>query len=78
MAYLEENYELLKPKVELEKHMLELMLQACITDLKETGQSSAANTQNALMLVKLVYHFLCLQGAHDKNKFTERVNVYIH
>ncbi len=38
LSYTSEENELLKPRLELERKLLELMLQGCIMDLKESGQ----------------------------------------
>ncbi len=38
LSYTSEENELLKPRLELEQKLLDLMLQGCIMDLKESGQ----------------------------------------
>ena len=74
LTYTDENNELLKPKVELERNLLEMMLQGCIMDLKETGITNLTYTENALQLVRLVYYFLCFDEQPSASKFNERVS----
>ena len=54
---INEDNDLLKPKIEINRKLIELMLQGCIMDLKETGKLSNNQTIiHDVIVVTLLMH----------------------
>ncbi|WAR10787.1 NBEL1-like protein, partial [Mya arenaria] len=52
------NNVLMCPSVEIKRRLLEMMLHACTSDVKDAGHTSQSYMENSIQLMKLVQHFL--------------------
>ncbi|ESO94157.1 hypothetical protein LOTGIDRAFT_232423 [Lottia gigantea] len=52
------SHVLVRPKDELKRRLLEMMLHSCASDINDSAQAMASHTMNALQLIQIVHHFL--------------------
>ncbi|GAB1600529.1 neurobeachin-like protein 1 isoform X2 [Argonauta hians] len=55
---MNQSYELLKHPNELKRRLLEIMLTSCTYYVRDSGQSMAYHTENAVELIKIVQDFI--------------------
>ncbi|XP_074640856.1 neurobeachin-like protein 1 isoform X2 [Tubulanus polymorphus] len=73
LKLIDEKSVLIKSYDELSRRLFEMLLQACITDLRDCGQAVSGHCQNAMQLVRLVYDFTCMEEKLKINRFSERL-----
>ncbi|XP_038073345.1 neurobeachin-like protein 1 isoform X2 [Patiria miniata] len=66
LSKLSEKYELLRPAIQVKRHILEKLLEVSANDIKNCGSHDrAAHEENALWMMKLVQDFLFEENAGD-------------
>ncbi|XP_064646322.1 neurobeachin-like protein 1 isoform X2 [Lineus longissimus] len=75
LELVREKNTLIRPYEEIKRRLLEMLVQACLGELKEAGHVVAGQSENAFELVRLVYDFILILGRHgtDPNRFSERL-----
>ncbi|XP_067686159.1 neurobeachin-like protein 1 [Haliotis asinina] len=68
-----DTHVLVRPKHELKRRLLEMMLHSCTSDIKDTGQPIAVHTENAIELVRIVRNFVTDDSCDNEVKYSERL-----
>eukprot|EP00058_Branchiostoma_floridae_P012964 XP_002598452.1 hypothetical protein BRAFLDRAFT_83269 [Branchiostoma floridae] len=68
-----ETHELIHPPYQLKRQLLELGLQASISDVKEAGPASYSYLENAMELMKLVQDFLINHSEMGADAWSEKM-----
>ncbi|ESO94623.1 hypothetical protein LOTGIDRAFT_176719 [Lottia gigantea] len=70
------SHVLVRPKDELKRRLLEMMLHSCASDINDSAQAMASHTMNALQLIQIVHHFLT-DAEEDPSdlRYSERVSI---
>ncbi|XP_077556714.1 neurobeachin-like protein 1 isoform X3 [Haemaphysalis longicornis] len=68
--------ELVASHLEIKRQLFERLLQACCTNLQESGtdgQANATHAENASELMKLVFDFVCHENVEDESRLSEKL-----
>ncbi|XP_060592045.1 neurobeachin-like protein 1, partial [Ruditapes philippinarum] len=72
LDHISQTNELMCPVAELKRRLLEMMLHACTTDIKDAGHSSQSYMENAIELVRLVrYSLFKNEASMDGQMYSE-------
>ncbi|XP_006816022.1 neurobeachin-like protein 1 [Saccoglossus kowalevskii] len=70
---ISEKYELIRPPVELKRLLFEKMLDACVSDVRDSKVPTATYSENALKLIKLLQHFLMAETEGQHHKYHQKL-----
>eukprot|EP00057_Strongylocentrotus_purpuratus_P026068 XP_011680542.1 PREDICTED: neurobeachin-like protein 1 isoform X2 [Strongylocentrotus purpuratus] len=73
IADLSSSHQILRPANQIKRQMLEKLLEGAAGAIRAAGTSTAANAENALYLVKLVYDFLFGVAGSDPTSWSVKL-----
>lgn len=68
-----QSHTLVHPRLVLKRRLLEMMLQFCSTDIRNSAQPLAIHTENAIELVRMVWGFISTESDHSGQAFSEQL-----
>ncbi|EEC02964.1 nbeal1, putative [Ixodes scapularis] len=65
--------ELFSSHLDIKRQLFERLLQACCSNLQESGQANVTHAENASELMKLVFDFVCYENVEDEHRLSEKL-----